>query len=370
MSQGQMVTWRSAPPAAGVLSESDRVSALQVPAGLNPRAAAWARAQHARTPDAANYVQAVLTHFRTQYTYSLSPPPLPDSVNAVDSFLFETKTGFCAHYASAFVTLMRDAGIPARVVVGYVQGEASPLGNYMRFRQADAHAWAEVWLNNRWQRFDPTAQVTNTTVRSDLSWSIWDKATGVTDMVGVWWSTWVTYYDQAAREKIIHDLRTQAEMTLDKVRPLPPWALLLAIPALALMGWGMFLRRRRPMRTMSDGAAHIQDRLLELAHAAVPSASLSRAQSWSSLERLIAAHLSSDDRTALTEALLCARAVIYRAPRSREISLSPGRLGLPSTQAHRRPESSPARLWPSQRLALRRVFRELRRLKIVDCSHE
>ena len=77
----------------------------------------------------------------------------------VDVFLFDTRRGFCEHYASAFVVLLRAAGIPARVVTGYQGGEINPRGGYLIVRQSDAHAWAEALIDGRWQRFDPTAAV-------------------------------------------------------------------------------------------------------------------------------------------------------------------------------------------------------------------
>jgi protein-glutamine gamma-glutamyltransferase len=80
--------------------------------------------------------------------------------DSVDDFLFNTRSGFCGHYASAFVTLMRGAGVPARVVTGYLGGEWNPIGDYFVVRQSDAHSWAEVWLEGRgWTRVDPTAAV-------------------------------------------------------------------------------------------------------------------------------------------------------------------------------------------------------------------
>jgi hypothetical protein len=80
--------------------------------------------------------------------------------NSVDDFLFNTRSGFCGHYASAFVTLMRGGGIPARVVTGYLGGEWNPIGGYFVVRQSDAHSWAEVWLDGLgWTRVDPTAEV-------------------------------------------------------------------------------------------------------------------------------------------------------------------------------------------------------------------
>jgi hypothetical protein len=88
----------------------------------------------------------------------------------MDEFLFETRRGFCEHYAGAFALLMRIAGIPARVVLGYMGGEYNPLGDYLIVRQSDAHAWSEIWLVEKgWVRVDPTAAVAPERVeRGDL----------------------------------------------------------------------------------------------------------------------------------------------------------------------------------------------------------
>jgi transglutaminase-like putative cysteine protease len=88
----------------------------------------------------------------------------------VDEFLFGTKSGFCEHYASSFVFLMRAAGVPARVVTGYQGGDINPVDGYMIVRQSDAHAWAEVWLKGRgWVRFDPTAAASPVRVESGVA---------------------------------------------------------------------------------------------------------------------------------------------------------------------------------------------------------
>jgi len=98
----------------------------------------------------------------------LSPPPLGE--HAVDDFLFRTKSGFCEHYASSFTVLMRAAGIPARVVTGYQGGEVNPYGRYLIVRQADAHAWTEVWLADEgWVRVDPTAAVSPLRIQSGIA---------------------------------------------------------------------------------------------------------------------------------------------------------------------------------------------------------
>lgn len=141
-------------------SEAVLQRALQLPSGFNPRAVALA--QELRRKYGSNdhaIVQAVLRMFNQEgFSYTLSPPLLGE--NSVDEFLFGAKSGFCEYYSSAFAVLMRAAGIPARVVTGYLGGEVNPIGDYLIVRQADAHAWNEVWLKNEgWVRADPTAAV-------------------------------------------------------------------------------------------------------------------------------------------------------------------------------------------------------------------
>ena len=104
-------------------------------------------------------VKNVLNYFSTQDFYYTRQPPLLDD-NPVDEFLFETKRGYCEHYASSFTVLMRLAGIPSRVVTGYQGGETNPIDDYMTVRQSDAHAWSEVFLGKKgWVRIDPTAAI-------------------------------------------------------------------------------------------------------------------------------------------------------------------------------------------------------------------
>lgn len=104
-------------------------------------------------------VRLALQYFRQHhFVYSLNPPLLGQL--PTDEFLFETRTGFCEHYAAAFTLLMRAAQIPARVVTGYQGGQVNPVDGYLTVHQADAHAWSEVWLPNQgWKRVDPTAAI-------------------------------------------------------------------------------------------------------------------------------------------------------------------------------------------------------------------
>src|SRR5580765_7614349 len=96
----------------------------------------------------------------------MSPPKLDE--DTADEFLFDTRRGFCEHYASAFVVLLRAAGIPARVVTGYQGGTMNPRGGYMIVRQSDAHAWAEALVDGQWQRVDPTAAVSPSRIEIGL----------------------------------------------------------------------------------------------------------------------------------------------------------------------------------------------------------
>jgi len=132
---------------------------LALPVGQNPRTLALAARLRAAAPDAGAYARAVLDHFaREGFEYTLTPPKL--AANAVDDFLFNTRRGFCGHYASAYTTLMRAGGVPARVVTGYLGGEWNPIGGYLLIKQSDAHAWVEIWLDGRgWVRVDPTGVV-------------------------------------------------------------------------------------------------------------------------------------------------------------------------------------------------------------------
>jgi transglutaminase-like putative cysteine protease len=147
-------------PEGSALRDAVRRIDLQLPAGRNPRTAQLAHRLLAESAnDAGDYVRRVLSYFGNQgFAYTLTPPRL--DFDSVDDFLFNTRRGFCGHFASAFTTLMREAGIPARVVTGYQGGELNRWAGYYIVRQSDAHAWSEIWLPARgWVRVDPTAVV-------------------------------------------------------------------------------------------------------------------------------------------------------------------------------------------------------------------
>ncbi|MDH5612660.1 MAG: DUF3488 and transglutaminase-like domain-containing protein [Gammaproteobacteria bacterium] len=132
---------------------------LLLPQGLNEKSIALAKKLRMAAGNNVTYTNSVLNYFKTNpFFYTLSPPLLGE--NAIDDFIFNSRQGFCEHYSGAFVYLMRAAGVPARVVIGYQGGTLNPLDDYMIVRQSDAHAWAEIWLDDRgWTRVDPTAAV-------------------------------------------------------------------------------------------------------------------------------------------------------------------------------------------------------------------
>lgn len=141
------------------LSALDERRALALPRDLNPRARALAQRWRDETGgDDIAVVRRALAWIGQEFSYSLTVPPT--GRHAVDEFLFETRVGFCQHFSSAFAALMRGAGIPSRVVLGYSGGYRNRYGDYWMVRKMDAHAWTEVWLRGRgWVRVDPTAAV-------------------------------------------------------------------------------------------------------------------------------------------------------------------------------------------------------------------
>ena len=213
---------RASPPRAfePELPQMIRQNALRLPDGYNPRTVALARqwrAENGPGGDAA-VVERAMRMIRGEFGYTLSTP-LPGR-HAADEFLFDWKRGFCEHFSSAFVILMRAAGIPSRVVTGYVGGYRNPFGGYWIVRNEDAHAWAEVWLDGRgWVRVDPTAAVAPERIYDTLD----DRAAagfnalpGVLPMldIGDWlrrgWNDLVLGFDATRQQALLRPLGLEA----------------------------------------------------------------------------------------------------------------------------------------------------------------
>jgi len=155
------------------LDDNWRSVNLQWPADADPRTRALGQQwrQQAGTGTGADraIAEMAMAYIHDQpFYYTLNPPTLPGN-NSVDRFLFDVRRGFCEHYASAFTLLMRAAGIPARVVLGYQGGDLNPFGGHWVIRQSDAHAWSEVWLPSQgWTRFDPTSAILASRIEANV----------------------------------------------------------------------------------------------------------------------------------------------------------------------------------------------------------
>lgn len=205
------------------LPPRDREAALALPEVAHPRARELSEQLRAAAATDREFVAQVLRRFGTEpFRYTLTPPALDG--DPVDQFLFESRAGFCEHYAAAFVVLLRAAGVPARVVTGYLGGELNPLGEYFIVRQRDAHAWAEVWYeDDGWVRVDPTAYVAPTRIergigdllpasagldasRSSLTEALWRAFDRGWDAVTYRWDRWVVGYNPARQRQLLERL--------------------------------------------------------------------------------------------------------------------------------------------------------------------
>jgi transglutaminase-like putative cysteine protease len=221
---------------------------LQLPPGHHRRTLELAARWRNEEADNGALVQRTLSMFRdADFRYTLNPPLLED--NPVDRFLFETRAGFCEHYASAFVVLMRALDIPARVVTGYQGGEANPGDDYWIVRQSDAHAWAEVWLDGKgWMRVDPTSAVAPERIEKGSAALSRQRGLGKDglpslgdldfyrqlrfsiDAFSHGWNQWVLSYDSGRQKSLL------GSIGLDSTQPQEIAAALGVVLALAIAG--------------------------------------------------------------------------------------------------------------------------------------
>lgn len=183
--------------------------------GKNTRTIEYANTLYRKHANDKDYAKAILAQFNQQgFSYTLQPQLLGDK--PIDEFLFDTKAGFCEHYAAAFVVMMRAVGIPARVVTGYLGGEMN--ADYMIVRQSDAHAWAEAFIDNQWQRFDPTGAVAPARIEQGIASALPDTShlSGLSrhgnswlrqarlrwDAVNHQWQRLVVGYDDDSQQKL------------------------------------------------------------------------------------------------------------------------------------------------------------------------
>ncbi len=233
----------------------------------NPRARALAARWREQYAEPALRVSAALNFFATgDFGYTLKPPLL--GRDNVDDFIFDSLQGFCEHYAGSFVFLMRAAGVPARIVVGYQGGEFNDSENYLLVHQSDAHAWAEVWLDGvGWQRIDPTQTVAPDRVALGADLLLRDQLGFLAgspfslrnfswardlrlylDSVNYAWAKWVLNYDSESQTGVLSSLLGEINVKRMLLALLICVALPLAVVALSVLGPSLLSRPEPALR--------------------------------------------------------------------------------------------------------------------------
>lgn len=243
----------------------------RLPANLNPRTRALAQQlwqQSGGNTEA--FIQAAYLYFKQQnFSYTLQPPLLTSS-NPTDEFLFQSKQGFCEHYADAFVILMRAAGLPARVVAGYQGGEYNTDGGFWQIRSKDAHAWTEVWLPEKqvWKRIDPTSAVSADRIEMSIDEALSHDAaigklrnnqfTQYLDQGRYYWQRWIVDYDSNQQQNLFKYLG------FERISPVALVAFLVVGLVLALIPLWLWWQRnlRREILPLEHGFLLLKQHLL------------------------------------------------------------------------------------------------------------
>lgn len=280
----------------GYITRTEYSDNLQLPAPPSKRITDLVTRLHGFDAPPEDFIRALMQHFRHEnFRYTLVPPLMRDK--PIETFLFDSRAGFCGHYASAFVYLMRVAGIPARVVTGYQGGELNKIGKFLEIRQANAHAWAEVWLNSQgWVRMDPTAAiaperveqsinieqqiasgaVSYIDINSEIAQSSWlNQARQLWGSLDYSWQRWVINYNSINQAKFLTSLGigTIKQMiywlvgVIALITVLISWSLLRRTPRTAdkvLIVYNRFCRKLSKtglFRKPGEGAIDFADRI-------------------------------------------------------------------------------------------------------------
>ncbi|MDO9074095.1 MAG: transglutaminaseTgpA domain-containing protein [Rubrivivax sp.] len=239
---------------------------VDLPPGANPRTLQWAvdlrRQRGLQDADARTLAGAVLQHIRSgEYTYTLEPGPY-GTVNerdAIDEFWLDRKLGFCEHFASAFVVIMRALDVPARIVTGYQGTDPDVQDGWYVVRQRNAHAWAEIWqAGTGWIRVDPTAAVAPERVQrgrslvappgfvagavNSLDPALAERLRKAWETVNNRWNQWVLNYSRGQQFDLLRELGFEAPSWEDLAKLL---VLVASAVALAGAGWAWWDRHRQ-----------------------------------------------------------------------------------------------------------------------------
>jgi protein-glutamine gamma-glutamyltransferase len=214
-----------------------------LPAGFNPQTEAMMASLRERYPNNRELLAALAVFFHQDFYYTLSPPLL--GRQSVDDFLFSTRRGFCEHFASSLAVMLRFAGIPARVVIGYQGGLYNPAENYWWVRQADAHAWVEYWQTDLgWQRLDPTAWVAPERIEQGVMPALSDSEQALLPQAAVWGRPWLArlqlQWDALGfvwhRNVLGFSRDTQLQLFARLLGGTAPWQQLLGVTAALALG--------------------------------------------------------------------------------------------------------------------------------------
>jgi transglutaminase-like putative cysteine protease len=244
-------------PVETILSDWRRTTETQLPPTGNSKTRKLSLELREEAGSNEAFVDLVLDRFKVEpYVYTLRPGLLPEQ-DSIDAFLFQSQRGFCEHYASAFVFMMRAAGVPARVVAGYQGGEINPVNKTVIVHQFDAHAWAEVWLASRgWVRVDPTAAISPLRIEFGLEEAMASEGSFLStvlmsparyrsipvlnllrlryDALTYRWQTWVVGFDSERQFNLLRSFFGETTAKAFAIVLLGSWALVLLPVAMSL----------------------------------------------------------------------------------------------------------------------------------------
>lgn len=257
------------------LSDKQFLYLTRLPEGFNPRALELAKQWQKQGLSKQQLVDKALAWYEQVFYYTLQPPKLGE--HSVDEFLFSSQRGFCEHYASSFVVLMRAAGIPARVVVGYLGGVKNPQQDYWIIRQANAHAWAEVWIDGQWLRVDPTHAVAPERVEQGIESALGSSEQALLtsgllnspdwltqmrfqlDAFNYQWNRWVLSYDQDSQRQLFKKLLgSGATWRIGLV------FIAILVSLIALLSYLVFRGQKEPLTKLQKALKQFDQRCLKL----------------------------------------------------------------------------------------------------------
>lgn len=173
----------------------------------DPRIAQLARSVARNASGRYEKAHAIEHHLRERYGYSLTLRGTPANLDPIAAFLFDIRAGHCEYFASAMAIMLREIGIPARLVNGFRQGEYNSLGDSWTVRQRDAHSWVEAYLPPYgWVEFDPTPPEPAMPRSSFLR-----IMSNLTDALDLWWWNRVVNYDAVGQHQVINSLGSTLE---------------------------------------------------------------------------------------------------------------------------------------------------------------